>query len=98
MSRGVNYVEEKVSKSLYAKALMSPGWKQAAKKWRNEAQWADSYGIEFTRKAESLAASRLKLLGEVKQLLDVIYAEDIVSSGDLGKVYEKVVEELGNDE
>ena len=44
-----------------------------------------------------IAASRLKLLEEVKQLLDVIYAEDIVSSGDLGKVYEKVAEELGDD-
>ena len=43
-----------------------------------------------------LAASRLKLLEEVKQLLDVIYAEDIISSGDLGKVYEKVAEEVGD--
>ena len=44
-----------------------------------------------------LAASRLKLLEEVKQLLDDIYAEDIISSGDLGKVYEKVAKELGDD-
>ena len=37
----------------------------------------------------------LELLREVKKLLDDIYAEDIVSSDDLGKVYEKVAEELG---
>ena len=47
--------------------------------------------------AAALAASRLELLEEVRQLLDDIYAEDIVSSGDLGKVYEKVAEELGDD-
>ena len=47
--------------------------------------------------AEALAAKRKELLEEVKQLLDVIYAEDIISSGDLGKVYEKVAKELGDE-
>ena len=35
------------------------------------------------------------LLEEVRQLLDDIYAEDIVSSDDLGKVYKKIERELG---
>ncbi len=34
------------------------------------------------------------LLEEVRQLLDDIYAEDIVSSDDLGKVYKKIEREL----
>jgi len=44
-------------------------------------------GRKATRQAE--------LLREVKELLDDIYAEDIVSSGDLGRVYEKIAKELG---
>ena len=45
--------------------------------------------------AEATASRCLELLDEVRQLLDDIYAEDIVSSGDLGKVYEKIVREIG---
>ena len=88
-----------MSKSLYAKALMSPGWKRAAKINRKRfgvtvRDFLDA--MKLLHKAEALAASRLELLEEVRQLLDDIYAEDIVSSGDLGKVYEKVAEELGD--
>jgi len=42
------------------------------------------------------ATRQADLLSEVKELLDDIYAEDIVSSGDLGKVYEKIAKELGD--
>ena len=48
------------------------------------------------KQAEATATSRLELLEEVRQLLDAIYAEDIVSSGDLGKVYKKIEQELGD--
>ena len=54
-----------------------------------------SYKQNYISALEKAAASRLELLRDVRQLLDAIYAEDIVSSGDLGEVYEKLVEALG---
>ena len=49
-------------------------------------------------KAEATAIRRKELLVEVRKLLDVIYSEDIVSSGDLGKIYEKIEKELADEE
>ena len=46
---------------------------------------------------KQIADRRKELLVEIRQLLDAIYAEDIVSSGDLGKVYEKIERELADE-
>ena len=55
----------------------------------------EEYVVEDTTMKDNI---RLReLLVEVRQLLDDIYAEDIVSSDDLGKVYEKIERELGDD-
>ena len=77
-------------------------WKRVAKKHRDRYHTChDSYMrlsdiYDSVKGFEATAIRRKGLLEEVRQLLDDIYAEDIVSSGDLGKVYEKIERELGD--
>jgi hypothetical protein len=99
--RGANAaIDVYMDRAMYGEAR-SRVWKRAAKNKLEEVQIlqrAEKDYEEQLRKCYATATRRKELLIEVRQLLDMIYAEDIVSSDDLGKVYAKVEkEELADD-